>query len=64
MASFLDTLFGGGAEKEAADKNKALYSQYGTLGRAISIPASPTRRMRLTRPRLNSIRMPGRPKAH
>jgi hypothetical protein len=32
MASFLGTLFGGGAEKEAADKNRALYSQYGTLG--------------------------------
>jgi hypothetical protein len=24
MAGFFDTLFGGGAEKEAADKNKAL----------------------------------------
>jgi hypothetical protein len=32
MAGFFDTLFGGGAEKEAADKNRALYSQYGTLG--------------------------------
>jgi hypothetical protein len=32
MAGFFDTLFGGGAEKEAADKNKALYAQYGTLG--------------------------------
>jgi hypothetical protein len=29
---FFDTLFGGGAEKEAADKNRALYNQYGTLG--------------------------------
>ena len=28
MASFLSTLFGGGAEKEAADKNRALYSDY------------------------------------
>lgn len=28
MASFLDTLFNGGAEREAADKNRALYSQY------------------------------------
>ena len=30
MASFLDTLFGGGAEKEAADKNRALAAGYGT----------------------------------
>ena len=28
----LDTLFGGGAETEAADKNRALYNQYGTTG--------------------------------
>src|SRR4051812_27611890 len=28
MAGFFDTLFGGGAEKEAADKNCALYNQY------------------------------------
>lgn len=28
MASFFDTLFGGGAEREAADKNRALYSDY------------------------------------
>lgn len=28
MASFLSTLFGGGAEKEAADKNRALLSDY------------------------------------
>ena len=27
-----DTLFGGGAEAEAADKNRALYNQYGTTG--------------------------------
>jgi hypothetical protein len=32
MAGFFDTLFGGGAEKEAADKNRALYDQYGQLG--------------------------------
>lgn len=32
MAGFFDTLFGGGAEKEAADKNRQLYAQYGTLG--------------------------------
>lgn len=32
MAGFFDTLFGGGAEKEAADKNRALYAQYGQLG--------------------------------
>ncbi len=32
MAGFFDTLFGGGAEREAADKNRALYSQYGQLG--------------------------------
>jgi hypothetical protein len=32
MAGFFDTVFGGGAEKEAADKNRALYSQYGTVG--------------------------------
>lgn len=32
MAGFLSTLFGGGAEKEAADKNRALYSQYRTDG--------------------------------
>jgi len=32
MAGFFDTLFGGGAEKEAAEKNRALYSQYGQLG--------------------------------
>jgi hypothetical protein len=29
---FFDTLFGGGAEREAADKNRALYSQYGQMG--------------------------------
>lgn len=29
---FFDTLFGGGAEKEAADKNRALYAQYGQMG--------------------------------
>jgi hypothetical protein len=28
MAGFFDTLFGGGAEREAADKNRALYNQY------------------------------------
>jgi|SRR5882672_43149 len=28
MASFLSTLFGGGAEAEAADKNRALYNSY------------------------------------
>jgi hypothetical protein len=32
MASFFDTLFGGGAEQEAADANKALAAQYGTTG--------------------------------
>ena len=32
MASFLDTLFGGGAEAEAADKNRALLQQYGQTG--------------------------------
>lgn len=32
MAGFFDTLFGGGAEKEAADKNRALYGQYQTQG--------------------------------
>jgi hypothetical protein len=32
MADFLSTLFGGGAEKEAADKNRQLYAQYGQLG--------------------------------
>lgn len=32
MASFLDTLFGGGAEKEAADKNRQLYSDYLSQG--------------------------------
>jgi len=32
MAGFFETLFGGGAEKEAADKNRQLYSTYGTLG--------------------------------
>jgi hypothetical protein len=30
MAGFFDTLFGGGAEREAADKNRALTGQYGT----------------------------------
>jgi hypothetical protein len=30
MASFWDTLFGGGAETDAANKNKALAAQYGT----------------------------------
>jgi hypothetical protein len=34
MASFLSTLFSGGAEKEAADKNRALLAQYGTSGNA------------------------------
>lgn len=28
MAGFFDTLFGGGAEKEAAEKNRALYTDY------------------------------------
>lgn len=28
MAGFFDTLFGGGAEREAADKNRALYADY------------------------------------
>jgi hypothetical protein len=32
MASFLSDMFGGGAEAEAADKNRALYNQYGTQG--------------------------------
>lgn len=32
MASFLSTLFGGGAEKEAADKNRELYNTYQTQG--------------------------------
>ncbi len=32
MASFLSTLFGGGAEKEAADKNRAALAQYQTQG--------------------------------
>jgi hypothetical protein len=30
MAGFFDTLFGGGAEREAAEKNRALATQYGT----------------------------------
>ena len=30
MASFLDTMFGGGAEREAAEKNRALAAQYQT----------------------------------
>ncbi len=34
MASFLSTLFGGGAEAEAAAKNKALYSDYLNKGTA------------------------------
>jgi hypothetical protein len=29
MAGFFDTMFGGGAEREAADKNRALAGQYG-----------------------------------
>lgn len=32
MAGFLDNLFGGGAEKEAADRNRALYGDYLTKG--------------------------------
>lgn len=32
MASFLSTLFGGGAERDAADKNRALYQGYGQQG--------------------------------
>lgn len=32
MAGFFDTLFGGGAEKEAADKNRQLYQNYLTNG--------------------------------
>ena len=32
MASFLSTLFGGGAEKEAADRNRAALAQYQTQG--------------------------------
>ena len=34
MAGFFDTLFGGGAEAEAADKNRALLAQYGQTGNA------------------------------
>ena len=34
MASFLDTLFGGGAETDAANANKALLAQYGQTGNA------------------------------
>lgn len=34
MASFLSTLFGGGAEQEAADKNRALYNTYDSQGTA------------------------------
>jgi hypothetical protein len=34
MASFLSTLFGGAAEKEAAEKNRQLYQQYRTDGTA------------------------------
>jgi hypothetical protein len=30
MAGFFDTMFGGGAEREAAEKNRALAGQYGT----------------------------------
>ena len=30
MADFFSTLFSGGAEKEAADRNRALTAQYGT----------------------------------
>lgn len=32
MAGFFDTLFGGGAEREANEKNQALYGQYKTEG--------------------------------
>ena len=32
MASFLSTLFGGGAEKEAAEKNRELYNNYQAKG--------------------------------
>jgi hypothetical protein len=32
MAGFFDTMFGGGAEREAADKNRALLAQYGQTG--------------------------------
>jgi len=32
MAGFFDTLFGGGAEAEAADKNRGLYGAYNTQG--------------------------------
>jgi hypothetical protein len=32
MAGFFDTLFGGGAEKEAADKDRALYGDFQTKG--------------------------------
>ncbi len=32
MASFLDTLFGGGAEREAAERNRALLDQYRAQG--------------------------------
>jgi hypothetical protein len=32
MAGFFDTLFGGGAEREAADKNRALLAQYQATG--------------------------------
>lgn len=32
MASFFDTLFGGGAEREAADKNRTLYDNYQQQG--------------------------------
>lgn len=32
MAGFLSTLFGGGAERDAANKNRSLYQQYGQAG--------------------------------
>ena len=32
MASFFDTLFGGGAERDAAEKNRALYADYLSKG--------------------------------
>ncbi|WP_291869648.1 hypothetical protein [Bradyrhizobium sp.] len=32
MAGFFDILFGGGAEREAAERNRALYDQYGKAG--------------------------------
>jgi hypothetical protein len=55
---FFDTLFGGGAEREAAEKNRALAAQYKTdaLGARQDLRQGTTRSTRASRPTTRSRR--------